>query len=134
MVAADAWVVTAAAVAAMLFIAVAMVHTLAAFGSPVGHHLWGADREELPGLLRAASVVSVLGLTLACLVVWGRAGRTMADWDPGLLAGLCWALAASLLASALASRASRSRFERRVLGPAAVAAAVLVSLVAAAGG
>ena len=131
----DDWVVAVAAATALLFIGVALVHTLAAFGSPVGTHLWGADREELPGLLRGASVVTVLGLTLAALVVWGRAGRsTVASWDEGLVAGLTWLLAVSLAAAALAAHSSHSRFERLALAPAAAVAALLVALVAAAGG
>jgi hypothetical protein len=131
----DAWVAAVAAVTATLFICVAMLHTLAAFGSPVGNHLWGADRQELPGLLRAASVVTVLGLTLGALVVWGRAGRSsIAAWDARLVGGLTWLLAVSLVAAAVAAHSSRSRLERRVLAPAAAAAALLVALVAAAGG
>ncbi|HEY7721084.1 MAG TPA: hypothetical protein VIB11_04550 [Pedococcus sp.] len=129
------WVAAVAAVAAMLFVGVAMLHTLAAFGSPVGNHLWGADRQELPGLLRGASVVTVLGLTLAAMVVWGRAGRSsVAAWDDRLVGGLTWLLAVSLAAAAVACHSSHSRLERWVLAPAAAVAALLVALVAAAAG
>jgi hypothetical protein len=127
----DNWVVTVAAVCASLLACAALLHAVVAMGSPIGLHLWGADRTELPCVLRAASVVTVLGLALAALVVWGRAGRSnVATWDERLVASLTWTLAASLVVAALAAHSSHSRLERRVVPPLALLAAVLVATVA----
>ena len=128
-------VVTVAAVCACLLVCVALLHAVVAMGSSIGLHLWGADRTELPCLLRAASVATVLGLGLGALVVWGRAGRsTAAGWDDRFVASLTWTLSASLFVAALLGHSSRSRVERRLVGPLAVPAGLLVAVVAWGGG
>lgn len=103
----DDWVVTVAAACACLLACVALLHAVVAMGSSIGLHLWGADRTELPCLLRAASVATVLGLSLGALVVWGRAGRsTAAGWDDRLVASLTWTFSASLFVAALLAHSS----------------------------
>ena len=124
----DDWVVTLAAVRACLLACVALLHAVVAMGSSIGLHLWSADRTELRCLLRVASVATVLGLSLGALVVWGRAGRsTAAGWDDRVVASLTWTLSAALFVAALLAHSSRSRVERRLVGPLAVLAGLLVS-------
>lgn len=122
---------TAAVLAAAGFLGLALFQLALAAGADWGHAAWGGASAELSSGQRIGSAVAVLVWTAAALVVLGRAGllgtgRAFARryrWGT-------WAVAAAAALGSLANFASQSRYENVVLGPLALALAVLCVVVA----
>lgn len=70
---------SAAGVAAVGFVAVALFQTALALGAPWGRTAWGGAHERLPKGLRVASSFAVVFWLAAALVVLAHGGY---DWSP----------------------------------------------------
>lgn len=87
---------------------------LLALGFPLGIAAWGGEHKVLPGKLRLASVVSALvfGVAHTMLLVYLTGNRWLTDAYP--------LFALIFLLSTFANINSKSKWERRVMVPAAV--------------
>lgn len=115
---------TAAVLAALGFVAIAVFQAALALGAPLGRAAWGGTHEgRLPRRLRIASGFAVAFWVLAALVVLGRADLiSMPIW---LARWGTWGLVVLLPIGSLMNLASRSPWERYLWGPLALVLAVL---------
>jgi hypothetical protein len=122
---------TAAVLAAVGFLGLALFQLALAAGAEWGHAAWGGASAELSSGQRIGSAVAVLVWTAAALVVLARAGLI---WSGRGFAGLyrwgTWVVAAGSALGSLANFASQSRYENVILGPLALALAILCVVVA----
>jgi hypothetical protein len=122
---------TAAVLAAVGFLGLALFQAALAAGADWGHAAWGGAHAELSSAQRVGSAAAVLIWTAAALVVLGRAGLL---WDRRGLAPVyrwgTWVVAAGSALGSLANFASQSRYENVILGPLALALAILCVVVA----
>jgi hypothetical protein len=122
---------TAAVLAAVGFLALALFQVALAAGADWGHAAWGGASAELSSAQRIGSAVAVLIWTTAALVVLGRAGFL---WSGRGVARFyrrgTWVVAAGSALGSLANFASQSRYENFILGPLALALAILCVVVA----
>ena len=124
--------ISAAVLAAILFLGMAAFQASLALGAPLGAHvLGGRHTGALPNRLRAFSGVAAFILVGCSLVILARAG--VIGWPAGamgLLAPASWAIAAFLVLNTLGNLASKSRLERTVFAATTTALAVLSAYVA----
>ena len=122
---------TAAVLAAVGFLGLALFQVALAAGADWGHAAWGGANAELSSAQRIGSAVAVLIWTAAALVVLGRAGLF---WSDRGLARFyrwgTWVAAAGSALGSLANLASQSRYGNLILGPMALALALLCVVVA----
>jgi hypothetical protein len=121
---------TAAALAAVGFLGVALFQVALAAGADWGHAAWGGANAELSTTLRVGSAVAVLFWTTAAYVVLGRAGFLGRPRLAGLHRWGTWVVAALCGVGALANFASQSAYENLVFGPLSVVLATLCVVVA----
>jgi hypothetical protein len=122
---------TAAVLAAVGFVGLALFQVALAAGADWGHAAWGGANAELSSAQRIGSAVAVLIWTAAALVVLGRAGLLWSGRGPARLYRWgTWVAAAGSALGSLANVASQSRYENVVLGPLALALAILCAVVA----
>ena len=119
---------TAGVLAAVGFLGLALFQVALAAGADWGHAAWGGANAELPSAQRIGSAVAVLIWTAAALVVLGRAG--LLGSGRGLYRWGTWVVAAGSALGSLANFASQSRYESFILGPLALALAILCVVVA----
>jgi len=122
---------TAAVLAAVGFLGLALFQFALAAGAEWGHAAWGGANAELSSAQQIGSAVAVLVWTAAALVVLGRAGLLRRGW--GLARFYRWGtwfVAAASALGSLANFASQSRYENFILGPLALALALLCVVVA----
>ena len=114
----------AAVVAYVLLGALVVFQIALAAGAPLGHLAWGGKHRVLPRGLRIASAVSVLLYALFAWVIAGavagidRFGDHVPPENPGI-----WVLTAYLGIGVVMNAVSRSRPERLVMTPVALALA-----------
>ncbi|HXV33881.1 MAG TPA: hypothetical protein VD769_07710 [Gaiellaceae bacterium] len=122
---------TAAVLAAAGFLGLALFQVALTAGADWGHAAWGGANAELSGAQRIGSGVAVLVWTAAALAVLGRAGLVRSGRGPARLHRWgTWVVAAGSALGALANFASESRYENLILGPLALALALLCVVVA----
>jgi hypothetical protein len=98
---------------------------LLAAGAPFGHAAFGGEHRVLPTTLRVASAISAMVFVLALYIVLARGGLLGSGRQASSVAHVgIWVLVAILGVSALANVASRSRWERRFMAPAALVLAL----------
>ena len=123
---------TAAVLAAVLFVGMAAFQASLALGAPLGAHVLGGRYPDgLPNRIRAFSAVAAAILVVGALVVLARAGAI--GWPAGaagLLTPASWGIAAFLVLNTLGNLASKSRLERTVFAATTAALAVLSAYVA----
>ena len=126
---------TAAAIAAIaacvLLGALAVFQALLACRFPLGRFAWGGQHEVLPTRLRVGSLVAVVVYVVIGWVVLARAG--LLGGGQGVVRVATWVIAGYFLLGAAGNLASRSRPERLVMTPVAVALCSLTATVAALG-
>lgn len=117
------------------FAATAILLALAGFqaqlaaGRPLGRFAWGGAHEVLPSRLRIASAISIALYGFIALVLLDAAD--VMDALPGDWTGTAaWVLAGYFLLGVGMNAASRSRDERRVMTPVALALCLLCVAVA----
>ncbi|MGK5113859.1 MULTISPECIES: hypothetical protein [unclassified Geodermatophilus] len=119
----------AALVGAALLAGLAVFQLLLIAGAPLGRFAWGGRTSVLPTGLRIGSAVSIALYAVFALVVLQTGG--ISGVLPGGLAGVAiWALAAYFAVGVAMNAASRSRPERLVMTPVALALAVVCLVLA----
>jgi len=122
--------ITAAALAACLILgALSVFQVLLACRLPLGRFAWGGQHDVLPARLRVGRVLAVAAYLVFGWVIAAHAGLLGAD--NGVVRAMTWAIAGYFLLGAGANLASRSRPERVLMTPLAVALCGLTAAVAA---
>lgn len=103
-----------------------------AAGAPLGRFAFGGRHEVLPLDLRIGSAVAVLVYALFALFLLSKAGLASIVGEPLLTVGM-WVITAYLVLAAVLNLLSRSKSERALMTPVALAigAVFLVVTVAA---
>jgi hypothetical protein len=118
-----------ALVGAALLAGLAVFQLLLIAGAPLGRFAWGGRTSVLPTGLRIGSAVSIALYAVFALVVLQTGG--LSSVLPGGLVGVAiWALTAYFAVGVAMNAASRSRPERLVMTPVALALAVVCLVLA----
>lgn len=121
---------TAAALAAcILLAALTAFQALLACRVPLGRFAWGGQHDVLPTRLRVGSLAAISIYIAIGWVVLARAG--LLGGDNAVMRVITWVIAGYFLLGALGNLASKSRSERVVMTPLAVALCGLTAAVAA---
>jgi hypothetical protein len=121
---------TAALLATVGFVVLAVFQLALALGVPWGRAAWGGKSSVLPSNLRVASGVAVVIWLFAALVVLDRAGTRVVDLPDVLSVPITWLLVPLLVLGALMNFASSSPYERFGWAPVALVMALLTLVVA----
>ena len=121
---------TAAIVAAIGFLVIAVFQAALALGAPLGRAAWGGASPTLPTRLRRASAASVVIWLVAAIVILGRVGIGIVPLPAWVTSVGAWVLVALSALGALVNFASSSRWERFGWGPLALVLALLSLMVA----
>ena len=124
-----------AAVAMLLFVAMAAFQAALAAGAPLGAYvLGGRHRGVLPRPLRVASAIAAALLLAFAVIVLARSGAIQTPTGlEGLVQVGCWIVAGFLVLNTLANLASKSRIERTLFAGMTGLLAVLAAAVALTG-
>lgn len=101
-----------------------------AFGRPWGRLAWGGANAVLSSKMRLASGLSTFIYLAFGWIILEQAGLISILGSPQWLGSVVWALAAYLFIGVLMNAVSRSRPERLVMTPLALALALLTLFVA----
>ncbi len=113
-------VITVAVVGVALLASLAVFQVALICGAPLGRFAWGGQHVVLPPRLRVGSVVSVVLYALFAVLILQGAGAV--DLLPEGLAGVgLWVLTGYLALGVALNAISRSRPERLVMTPVALA-------------
>lgn len=112
----------------LLLGALGVFQALLACGVPLGRFAWGSRHEVLPKRLRVGSLITIFIYVLVGWVVLARAGQR--SGDEGTWAVATWVIAGFFLLGAAGNLASKSRPERLVMTPVALALCGLTVVVA----
>ena len=119
----------AAFLACLLLGAFTVFQALLACRLPLGRFAWGGQYDVLPARLRVGSVLAIAVYLVFGWVIAAHAGLLGAD--NGVVRAMTWAIAGYFFLGAGANLASRSRPERVLMTPLAVALCGLTAAVAA---
>jgi hypothetical protein len=114
-------IIAAAVVACTLLAGLAVFQLLLIAGLPLGRFAWGGQHEVLPRRLRIGSAVSIVLYALFALAVVDTARRVANGTGAGVTDVGIWVLTAYFLVGVGMNAASRSRHERLVMTPVALA-------------
>ncbi|MGY1736942.1 hypothetical protein [Geodermatophilus sp. SYSU D00684] len=118
-----------AAVGTALLAALAVLQLALAGGAPLGRFAWGGQHVVLPPRLRVGSVLSIGVYAVVALLVLQAAGAV--DLLPGGLVEVgMWVLTGYFALGVVLNAISRSRPERLVMTPVALALAVVCLVLA----
>jgi hypothetical protein len=120
----------AALVASIGFSALVLLQLALAMGAPVGRVAWGGRADVLPPVLRQASAIAALYLTLAIYVVLVRVGVWSSPLPKWIFRIATWILAVQMSINTLANLATRNPWEQWLMTPIAATLAVCCFLVA----
>ena len=121
---------TAAVVAAVGFLVIAVFQVALAAGAPLGRAAWGGAVARLPSRLRRASAVSAVIWLVAAVLILGRVGIEIVPLPAVVTTVGAWVLVVVSVLGALVNVASSSRWERFGWGPLALVLAFLSLVVA----
>jgi hypothetical protein len=124
---------SAAVIAVVGLLVIALFQLALALGAPLGRAAWGGRHERLPTSLRRSSALAVVVWLMAALVVLARAGYVVLPGPAELATWGAWIVVGLLGLGALVNVASSSRWERFGWGPFAAILAVLTLIVATSG-
>jgi hypothetical protein len=122
-------VITVASVGVALLAALAVLQVALAAGAPLGRFAWGGQHAVLPTRLRVGSAVSVLLYAVFVLLLLQAAGAVSVLPERLADVGL-WVLTGYLVLGVALNAISRSRPERLVMTPVALALAVVCLVLA----
>jgi hypothetical protein len=123
-------VTTAAVLAAVGFMGIAVFQVALALGAPLGRAAWGGANRVVPPRLRRASGVAAVVWLLAAVLILARAGVIDLPVPTIVLVIGAWALVVLSGLGALVNLASSSPWERFGWAPYAATMAVLSIVVA----
>ena len=121
--------ITVASVGVALLAALAVLQVALAAGAPLGRFAWGGQHAVLPTRLRVGSAVSVLLYAVFVLLLLQAAGAVSVLPERLADVGL-WVLTGYLVLGVALNAISRSRPERLVMTPVALALAVVCLVLA----
>ena len=121
--------ITVASVGVALLAALAVLQVALAAGAPLGRFAWGGQHAVLPTRLRVGSAVSVLLYAVFVLLLLQAAGAVSVLPERLADVGL-WVLTGYLALGVALNAISRSRSERLVMTPVALALAVVCLVLA----
>jgi hypothetical protein len=107
-------------IALVLLAALGAFQVLLIFGQPLGRFAWGGQHNVLPTNLRISSILSIPLYALFAAVIADRAGLASIGFPDYAI----WALAAYFTLGILMNGISRSKDERNVMTPVALALAI----------
>ena len=119
-----------AVAAAIGLVGVALFQLVLASGAAWGRAAWGGSQTSLSPALRIGSALAAALLVAAALIILGRVGYWAPQGWSGLFQWGAWVLVPLLALSALANFASKSRWEKAILGPLALLLLMLCLAVA----
>ena len=122
--------VQAALFACIGFGLLALFQVALALGAPFARFAWGGRSDVLPPVLRQASAIAVLYLSLGAYLVPVRAGVWSSPLPPKVVRLSSWALVFQLAISTVGNLASASPWERAVMTPISVSLALCCFIVA----
>jgi len=114
--------------ACLLLGALGVFQALLACGVPLGRFAWGGQHRVLPTRLRVGSLVTIVIYALIGWLILARAGQR--GDGHGIWAVATWVIAGFFLLGAAGNLASKSRPERLVMTPVALALCGLTVVVA----
>jgi hypothetical protein len=120
----------AALTACLVLAALAAFQAALIAGAPLGRMAWGGGHAVLPTGYRVGSAVSIVLYSVIASALLSRAGL-LPGGRPPVLGGLVWGLAGYFAVGVVMNAVSRSRPERLVMTPVALALAILCAMVAA---
>ena len=96
-----------------------------AFGAPLGRFAWGGAHERLPRSLRIGSLIAILIYAAFAVIALERAGLTDILPGDGIAAIGIWVIVTYLALGIVMNSISRSKPERFVMTPLALALCLL---------
>ncbi len=118
------------------YIAASVLGLLALFqialvaGAPIGKFAWGGAHTVLPTRLRIGSVISIILYSIFSVIILDNAGVIDLINNESLLSASIWILTIYFFIGVLMNGASRSKSERNVMAPTALALAMLCLFIA----
>lgn len=99
-------------------------------GAPLGRYAWGGTHTVLPTKLRAGSVISIVLYVVFAVIILSKAGLTDIIAIESIKNVGIWVLTAYFSLGVMMNGISRSKGERAVMTPVALALAVCCLLLA----
>lgn len=116
--------------ACVLLAGLALFQLSLIFGAPLGKFAWGGAHTVLPTKLRLGSVVSIILYAVFAVIILDRAGMLNITDNRSTSNLMIWALTIYFFIGVFMNGISRSKPERNLMTPLALALAVLCLLIA----
>lgn len=112
-------------VACFILLCLALFQLALIFGVPIGRFAWGGAHGVLPVKLRIGSVVSIILYAFFAVVLLDKAGITDVIGNSDTVQIIIWVITGYFFIGIAMNAISRSKPERMVMTPVALALAVL---------
>lgn len=99
-------------------------------GAPLGRYAWGGTHRVLPLKLRIGSLVSIILYGIFAIVILNKASISSVISNNAIVSASIWVLTTYFFIGVVMNGISRSKSERAVMTPIALALAVLCLLIA----
>lgn len=119
----------AALLATVILAGLAIFQTALIAGAPIGRFAWGGSHNVLPMQLRVGSMISIVLYVLFALLILEKADVTNLVQSNQAVDVAMWVSTGYFFVGILANAASRSKPERNLMTPVALALAVLFLIV-----
>ena len=120
----------AAHIAVLIFIIMALIQLLLAFGAPIGKMAWGGNYKILPPKLRVGSFISAGIFILAIIIILENAKLYIVFNQPTIVDIFSWIFVAIFGLSTIGNMVSKSRLEKMVMTPVALVLTILCFIIA----
>lgn len=121
---------TLAFIACFILAALAVFQALLIFGAPLGQYAWGGSHVVLPTKLRIGSAISIILYFFLALIILSSAKVLDIPISKDILYVGIWVLTAYFSIGVFMNGISRSKRERAVMTPAALALALICLFIA----
>lgn len=121
---------TSAFVACFILLCLALFQLALIFGVPIGRFAWGGTHDVLPAKLKIGSTISIILYAFFAVVLLDKAGITDVIGNIDAVQILIWVITGYFIIGIAMNAISRSKPERMVMTPVALALAVLFLAVA----
>lgn len=117
-------------IACVILAILTVFQVLLTFGAPLGQYAWGGSHVVLPTKLRLGSVISIILYFFFALIILSSAEVLDIPIDKSILNVGIWVLTAYFSIGVFMNGISRSKRERAVMTPAALALALTCLFIA----
>ena len=100
------------------------------FGAPIGKYAWGGQHTVLPRNLKVGSVISILFYVSFAIITLSKADLVTILSNQSFLNVAIWVLAGYFWLGVIMNGISRSKPERNLMTPVALALALLTTIIA----